>query len=90
MSSNEPRRSRLAAFLKIVAVFAVLAGVVSLTQAASEWGVLTGLSAGAAVIVVYSIPAALLGWPHIGLTDVLDFVLGVVDAILSFFAGLFE
>ncbi len=89
MSSNPPR-SRLAAFLKIVAVFAVMAGVVSLATTAFQWGVLTGLAAGAGVIVVYSIPAALLGWPHIGLADVVDFVLAVVDAIVSFFAGLFE
>ena len=90
MSSNEPRRSRLAAFLKILVVFAVLAGAVSLTHAAFQWGVLTGLSAGAGVIVVYGIPAALLGWPHIGLGDVLDFVVSIVDAIVSCFVGLFE
>ena len=90
MSSNQPPRSRLAALLKIVAAFAVMAGVVSLATTAFQWGVLTGLAAGAGVIVVYGIPAAILGWPHISLMDVLDFVLAVVDAILSFFAGLFE
>ncbi|HEX2555550.1 MAG TPA: hypothetical protein VHL98_17770 [Microvirga sp.] len=89
-STDKPPRSRLAAFVKIVVVFAVLAAVVNLTMAAFEWGVLTGLSAGAGVIVIYSIPAAFLGWPHVGLADVVDFVVGLFDAVVSFFAGLFE
>jgi hypothetical protein len=90
MSSSEPPRRRLAALLKVLAAFAVMAGAVSLATTAFEWGVLTGLAAGAGVIVVYAIPAAILGWPYIGLGDVLDFVVSVVDAIVSFFVGLFE
>ena len=90
MSPTPPRRSPLAALLKIVAVFAVMAGVASLATTAFQLGVLTGLAAGAGVIVGYAIPAAILGWPYIGLGDVLDFVVSVVDAIVSFFVGLFE
>ena len=47
MSSSQPPRSRLAALLKVLAAFAVMAGAVSLATTAFEWGVLTGLAAGA-------------------------------------------
>lgn len=92
MQPNEGGRRRFGLLIGL----AVLALVAGATAAVSIFkvGVLAGLALAGGGLVVYAVPAALLGWPLPTLEDVVvfvtDLVVVVVSGIVGFFRWLFD
>ncbi len=86
---RRPRR-RLAVVAKAIALLVVVGAIAALAMKAFDWGFSAGMSAAGGLVIVYTIPAAVFGWPHVSLSDVLEFLLFVWESIVSFFVSLFE
>lgn len=86
----EAKRSRRRGALRTLLALALLCSFVLVATSAFRLGMMAGLAAAGAGLIVYSVPATIFDWPRLTLEDVIDFFAAILSAIGSFFASLFD
>ena len=88
--STDGKPPRRRSDLKTLLVLVLVGGLAALLISAFQVGFLTGLVLAGGGYVVYAIPATLLDWPRLSLGDIGDFLAAIVDAVIGFFASMFD
>ena len=90
MADQHPRRRRGLAVLALALAIGAVGVVAAITVAAFNWGFTEGVTAGAVMLIVYTVPATVFDWPRLTFTDVVEALIGLWSAIVSCIASLFD
>ena len=81
---------RLGRVIRVGLVLVAFGAICGVAMAAFNLGFMHGTAMAAVALVLYSVPAALLDWPRITLSDGFELLSAIVRAVVGFFKSLFD